>query len=52
MPAYDLVIRDGLVGTAADTFACDVGVKNGRIAASATTFPRASTRSSGAGAVH
>ena len=41
MAAYDLVIRDGLVGTAADTFACDIGVKNGRIAALGHDLPKA-----------
>jgi dihydropyrimidinase len=30
---FDLVIRGGTVATAADTFACDVGVRDGRIAA-------------------
>lgn len=30
---FDLVIREGRVGTASDTFVCDVGVKGGRIAA-------------------
>ena len=30
---YDLVIREGRVGTAAETFVCDVAVKGGRIAA-------------------
>ena len=31
--AFDLVIREGRVGTAAESFVCDVGVKGGRIAA-------------------
>lgn len=33
MPAYDLVVRHGLVATAADTFRCDIGVREGRIVA-------------------
>ncbi|MDP6346244.1 MAG: amidohydrolase family protein, partial [Alphaproteobacteria bacterium] len=33
MTDFDLVIRNGTVATAADTFACDVGVRDGRIAA-------------------
>jgi dihydropyrimidinase len=32
MSEYDLVIRNGTVATAADTVACDVGIKNGVIA--------------------
>ncbi|HWB47505.1 MAG TPA: dihydropyrimidinase [Stellaceae bacterium] len=32
MPEYDLVIRNGTVVTAADTIACDVGVKDGVVA--------------------
>ncbi|MGE3335434.1 MAG: dihydropyrimidinase [Rhodospirillaceae bacterium] len=40
MAAYDLVIRDGLVGTAADTFACDIAVKDGRIAALGHDLPK------------
>jgi len=32
MPEYDLVIRNGTVVTAADTYACDVGIKDGVIA--------------------
>jgi len=31
--SFDLVIRGGTVATASDTFRCDVGVKDGRIAA-------------------
>ncbi len=30
---FDLVIRGGTVATAADVFGCDVGIRNGRIAA-------------------
>ncbi len=33
MPSYDLIIKGGTLATAADTFAADVGVKDGRIAA-------------------
>jgi dihydropyrimidinase len=38
MPAFDLAIRGGTVVTAADTTRCDVGVKNGRVAALAETI--------------
>jgi dihydropyrimidinase len=31
--AFDTIIRGGTVATAADTFACDVGIRDGRIAA-------------------
>ena len=31
--AFDTIIRGGTVATASDTFACDVGIANGRIAA-------------------
>ena len=30
---YDLVIRGGTVATAADTVACDVGIRDGRVVA-------------------
>jgi len=33
MAQFDLVIRNGTVATAADTFTCDIGVKGGQIAA-------------------
>ena len=33
MAAYDLIIKGGMVATAADTFAADVGVRDGRIVA-------------------
>jgi len=33
MADFDLVIRDGTVATAADVFACDVGISGGRIVA-------------------
>jgi dihydropyrimidinase len=38
--AYDLVIREGRVGTAADVFVCDIGVKGGRIAALGNELPK------------
>jgi dihydropyrimidinase len=31
--AFDTIIRGGTVATAADTFSCDIGINNGRIAA-------------------
>lgn len=36
---YDLVIRDARAATAADTFVCDIGVKDGRIAALGHDLP-------------
>ncbi|MEK9724489.1 MAG: dihydropyrimidinase [Rhodospirillaceae bacterium] len=33
MSAFDLVVAGGTVATASDTFACDIGVRDGRIAA-------------------
>ncbi len=33
MTAYDLIIKGGTIATAADTFAADVGIKDGRVAA-------------------
>jgi dihydropyrimidinase len=33
MPAFDTIIRGGTVATASDTFASDVGIRDGRIAA-------------------
>jgi dihydropyrimidinase len=33
MTTFDLVIRGGVVATAADSFRCDIGVRDGRIAA-------------------
>jgi len=38
MAEFDLVIRGGTVATAADTFRCDVGIKDGRIAALAESL--------------
>jgi len=37
---YDLVVRNGTVVTASDMSRCDVGVKDGRIAALATNLPQ------------
>ena len=39
MAEYDLVIRNGTVATAADTMQCDIGVKDGVIAALARGLP-------------
>jgi dihydropyrimidinase len=33
MVSYDVVIRGGTIATASDTFACDVGIRDGRIVA-------------------
>ena len=33
MAEFDLIVRNGLVATAADEAICDVGIKDGRIAA-------------------
>ncbi|NNM74097.1 dihydropyrimidinase [Enterovirga aerilata] len=33
MPSFDTIIRGGTVATAADTFACDIGIRDGLIAA-------------------
>lgn len=33
MSAYDLVIRNGRIATASDVFSCDIGIRDGRIAA-------------------
>jgi dihydropyrimidinase len=40
MQDLDLVIRNGTVVTAVDSFACDVGVRGGRIVALAEDLPR------------
>ena len=40
---FDLVIRGGTVVTAADVGKCDIGVKDGRIAALAGDLPRAAS---------
>ncbi|MHB1205556.1 MAG: dihydropyrimidinase [Rhodospirillaceae bacterium] len=40
MATYDLVIRDAKVGTASDTFSCDIGVKDGKIAALGHDLPK------------
>ncbi len=39
MTEFDLVVRNARVATAADVFACDIGVKDGRIAALARGLP-------------
>jgi dihydropyrimidinase len=41
MTIFDLVIRGGVVATAADSFRCDIGVREGRIAALADSLPDA-----------
>ena len=41
MPDLDLVVRNGTVATATDTFRADVGVRGGRIVALAEDLPRA-----------
>ncbi len=41
--AYDLVIREGRVGTASDVFTCDIGVRGGRIAALGDDLPKGET---------
>ena len=33
MPAFDLIVRQGLVATASDAVVCDIGVRDGKIAA-------------------
>lgn len=33
MQTFDMVIRGGTIATASDTFACDIGIRDGRIAA-------------------
>ena len=37
-PDFDLVIRNGLIATAADQFYCDIGITNGRIVALAESL--------------
>jgi dihydropyrimidinase len=37
---YDLVVRNGRVGTVSDVFSCDLGVKGGRIAALGHDLPK------------
>ncbi len=41
MAPFDLVIRGGTVATAADVFACDIGVRDGRVAALGLGLPPA-----------
>ena len=33
MTAFDTIIRGGTTATASDTFQCDIGIKDGRVAA-------------------
>ncbi|MBL8706711.1 MAG: dihydropyrimidinase, partial [Rhodospirillales bacterium] len=40
MVGFDLVIRGGRVGTAADTFVADIGVRDGKVAALGEDLPR------------
>jgi dihydropyrimidinase len=40
MESFDLVIRGGTVATAADVMQCDIGVRDGRIAALASRLPQ------------
>jgi dihydropyrimidinase len=49
MPDLDLVLRNGTVVTAADTFRADVGVRGGRIVALAEDLPRAAQEIDAAG---
>lgn len=39
MAKFDIVIRNGMIATASDQMTCDVGIKNGRIAALAEDLP-------------
>ncbi len=39
--AFDTIIRGGTVATASDTFACDIGIRDGRIAALGTQLGEA-----------
>ena len=39
MTNFDLVIRNGTVATAADTMRCDIGIRDGKIAALAAELP-------------
>ena len=49
MPDLDLVIRNGTVVTAADSFGCDVGVRGGRVVALAEDLPRGAREIDAAG---
>ena len=49
MPDLDLVVRNGTVVTAADTFRADIGVRGGRIVALAEGLPRAAQEIEAAG---
>src|SRR6187431_3044525 len=37
---FDLVVRNGVVVTASDTFECDLGISGGTIVAMAKAFPK------------
>jgi len=43
MAEFDLVIRNGTVATAADTFACDIGINGGRIVSLSERLGRGSS---------
>ena len=43
---FDTIIRGGTIATASDTFACDIGIKDGRIAALGADLGDADARSS------
>ena len=49
MQALDLVVRDGTVVTATDTFRADVGIRAGRVVALAEDLPRAAQEIDAAG---
>ena len=49
MPDLDLVVRNGTIVTAADTFRADIGVRGGRIVALAEDLPRATQEIDAAG---
>ncbi|MGH6897176.1 MAG: dihydropyrimidinase [Geminicoccaceae bacterium] len=49
MPELDLVVRNGTVVTAADSFGADVGVRGGRIVALAEDLPRGAREIDAAG---
>ncbi len=45
MDSFDLVIRGGTVVTSSETSRCDVGIRDGRIAALAERLPPAAGKS-------
>ena len=49
MPSFDLVVRNGTLVTATDSFCADVGVRGGRIVALAEDLPRAAQEIDAAG---